>query len=327
MKSTLFSLEDAQNLINAGFKGIVASDESLLKQLPKGEWIGGTMPYFMSEEGGTTTKEKVLMSELDSRFDIHQINTYTADQLDNIFSDYPEWGASFIIIPALSKCADLYPRVVEHNSKAFMSPIIGWGSGVLWEDVGKISPKIIDGRDGSLYDDRVIVMHCNLPQNVTANIGTINIIEPSGPKITFPEYSTELTDALIDGEKRNIYDFLKERNSTIAQAFVTNIRGEKVNLTIKSINDDTKSVTTWNPVNPAYEYQHSDPIDNYEELFEKELENKSGAFAYNCNCLYNYFFCNLDGKKIGDVTGVISFGEIGYISLNQTFVYLTLEED
>jgi len=327
MKSILYSLSDAQNLISNGFKGIVAADEKLLKQLPNGDWIGGTMPYFMSEEGGTVTKEKVLMSQLDPQIEINHINTYAEEELDKIFDEYPEWGVSFIIIPGLSNCAERYPTVVENNPKAFISPIMGWASGVLWEEVTEMTAKIIDGREGSLYNERVIVMHCDLPESITPQVGTINIIEPTGPKIRFPEYSRELSDAIIDGKKGNIYDYIKSRDSSIAQAFVTNIRGEVINMSIKSINDDTKTISVWNPANPDYEYQHSDPIDNYEERFEQELKKLGGGISYNCNCLYNFLFGNLNGKKIGDITGIITFGEIAYLSLNQTFVYLTLNND
>ena len=40
-------------------------DERLLTQLPKGNWIGGTIPYLMTDErGGLTTRDQVLVQQL-----------------------------------------------------------------------------------------------------------------------------------------------------------------------------------------------------------------------------------------------------------------------
>jgi len=43
----LFGLQDVTKMINTGHRMILAGDEELLKKLPKGNWIGGTIPYFM----------------------------------------------------------------------------------------------------------------------------------------------------------------------------------------------------------------------------------------------------------------------------------------
>ena len=43
-----------------------------------------------------------------------------------------------------------------------------------------------------------------------------------------------------------------------------------------------------------------------------------------CNCILNFLHANLEGKKSGDVATAMTFGEIAYMLLNQTFVYLTV---
>src|SRR2546422_5487311 len=43
----------------------VAGDERLLAQLPKGNWVGGTIPYLMTDEdGGLTTRDSLMVQEL-----------------------------------------------------------------------------------------------------------------------------------------------------------------------------------------------------------------------------------------------------------------------
>jgi len=39
----------------------------------------------------------------------------------------------------------------------------------------------------------------------------------------------------------------------------------------------------------------------------------------------NYLYSGLEGKKTGNVTGPITFGEVAYQLLNQTMVYMTIE--
>ena len=48
--------------------------------------------------------------------------------------------------------------------------------------------------------------------------------------------------------------------------------------------------------------------------------------VFTCNCILNYLYANLEGKKTGSIVGPITFGEIAYMLLNQTMVYLTFED-
>ena len=58
----LRTLEETVSLIEEGRILHIAADESLLCRLPKGKWIGGTTPYFISEEGGIFTKERLFVN-------------------------------------------------------------------------------------------------------------------------------------------------------------------------------------------------------------------------------------------------------------------------
>ncbi|MBC6409190.1 MAG: hypothetical protein GDA42_01840 [Ekhidna sp.] len=327
MKNKLYTLEEAKEILGKGQTAVVGAEEDLLSQLPPGNWIGGTIPYFMDEEGGTISKEKVFLNLLNAPIKINKIKTYEEDVLSTIFDDYPEWGVSFIILPGLSSCAYRYPFAVKESNDVFKSPIIGWASGVLWEKVGEKTPKVIDGNTGRFYDNQALVMHCDLPSNITPVLGIINIQEPEGSYLEFEEEITEVKEAVIDGEKQNVYDYFKSRGMDTDRPIITNVNGSLINTSILAYNDEAKTVTFATPVWPGYKYQISKPLSDYEEKFEKEYKAIEEQIHFNCNCLYNYFFGNLEGKKTGDVTGLITFGEVAYLMLNQTMVYLTLEED
>ena len=327
MKNKLYTLEEAKEILSQGSTAIVGAEEHLLSQLPLGNWIGGTIPYFMDEEGGTVSKEKVFLNLLNDPIKLNKIKTYEEDALSTIFDDYPDWGVSFIIIPGLSSCLNSYSLVARESKDVFKSPIIGWASGVLLEEIGKKTPKVVDGKTGKFYDNQALVMHCDLPSNTTPVLGIINIQEPEGPYLEFGEGATEVKECIIDGKKRNIYDYFKSEGIGLDQPLINDVNGSSLNTSILDYDDEAKTVKFYVPVSPKHKYQISKPLSDYEEKFEKEYKAIKEQIHFSCNCILNYLFAKLEGKKTGDVTGFITFGEIAYLILNQTMAYLTLEKD
>ena len=49
MKNTLYTVHEETEKINAGKALLLAGDDNVLAQLPKGKWIAGTITYFMTE--------------------------------------------------------------------------------------------------------------------------------------------------------------------------------------------------------------------------------------------------------------------------------------
>lgn len=60
---TLFNREEAIEIIRAGKVLSIAGDIDFLKSLPTGNWIGGSIPYFMSEKGGMCSKDFCQITE------------------------------------------------------------------------------------------------------------------------------------------------------------------------------------------------------------------------------------------------------------------------
>ena len=56
----LMSIEAASEMIRRGLPLSVAGPEAVLDRLPQGQWIGGTIPYFMVEEGGVVVQDERL---------------------------------------------------------------------------------------------------------------------------------------------------------------------------------------------------------------------------------------------------------------------------
>ena len=58
----LMSIDEAALLVRGSGSYTVAGEEALLRRLPRGRWIGGTIPYFMRPE--TIAGSVALMKEL-----------------------------------------------------------------------------------------------------------------------------------------------------------------------------------------------------------------------------------------------------------------------
>src|SRR5436309_13947637 len=79
----------------------VAGDERLLAQLPQGNWIGGTIPYLMTDEdGGLTTRDSLMVQELvtDERAAPH-IEVYDANTIARVTQDAPPNGYTYPKMP------------------------------------------------------------------------------------------------------------------------------------------------------------------------------------------------------------------------------------
>ncbi|GKT29233.1 hypothetical protein ADUPG1_005203, partial [Aduncisulcus paluster] len=65
-------------------------------------------------------------------------------------------------------------------------PLVGWISGVLLDDLGKVKPKALSGATGNSYEEEALVMHVDLLPGKTIDVGIVNIFEQGdGDTLTF----------------------------------------------------------------------------------------------------------------------------------------------
>ena len=77
----LLTVQAASELIRRGLTLTLAGPESALDQLPSGNWIGGTIPYFMVADGGVVANEgKVFVNDLSGVGQV-TFSSYGADEL------------------------------------------------------------------------------------------------------------------------------------------------------------------------------------------------------------------------------------------------------
>src|SRR6266568_4697964 len=197
MSQHLFSVEKVEALIRRGAGLLLAGDESLLRRLPPGNWIGGTIPYFMAEGGGCVDHQRIFVNELPAGLEVTGIRRYGDGDIERIYSDLPTNGFGVLIAPKYDGFA--------------MRPLIGWISGVHLSELGRVTPKVFDGNSSEALDQQAVVMHVALPPGKVAEIGILNIFKESdGPAITFPTSGFAASTVEVDGRPCNLAEFIEE---------------------------------------------------------------------------------------------------------------------
>ncbi|MDR7307964.1 DUF6976 family protein [Rhodoferax saidenbachensis] len=323
----LISIGAAAELIRSGASLSLAGPESALDQLPTGNWIGGTIPYFMVVGGGTVVTEgKVFATDLSHLGEVH-IACYGPDALAGIVKNAPDNGFSLTIIPAGGQCHQRYAAEASNNPDAFLKPTVGWISGVHLSDLGRICPKVYDGRTATKYEDRAVVAYVGLPADKMASLEIVNLFEPDdGDVLRFSETSFQVRECEVNGERVDLAQYLRSRGLDHGKLpLVGDFAGAHVNVSLQSIDDAKGLVNLYAPVFPGVDYHLAKPVPDYAGAFRARLaEVDPAGVVLGCNCILNFLYGELEGKAIGGVQGPVTFGEIAYQLLNQTLVMIRI---
>jgi hypothetical protein len=326
MTQCLMSVDEAAHKISGGRPLLVAGDEQLLRQRPAGNWIGGTIPYFMAIDGGLFTQASVFVTELPDVVTETSIGVYDEESLQNVYRDLPNNGFGIIIVPAFSGVHLSFALNAPNYSEFATKPLIGWVAGVALSDVATETAKVFDGRTGTAHERHALVMRAALPAAKGADIGIVNIFrQGDGDTLVFPETTFGASDVVVNGERRNFAEYLKEREWDIRLPLVADYSGAMINVSIQRIEETENKVYFYAPVFRGAKYRQAQPVHNYTEVFTAQVSRGvSGTPALACNCVLNYLYSELEGKQTGPCVGPYTFGEVAYQLLNQTMAYLTV---
>jgi hypothetical protein len=323
MKNSLLSVAEAGALIEDGQVLMIAGSEGALSRLPRGRWIGGTTAYFMAADGGVVETEQVFCTAIDEAAEV-RIASYDADQLPGLVD--PAFGAGFIglLIPAFSDVHRAYAMNSMSYSGIFNQPVAGWITGVLLSDLGKTTPKVFNGGTGEVLADKAVALHVRLPADRTATLDIVNLFEQGdGDTIVFTKSGFEGTDCLVNGAACNFARYVTDKAIDTQLPIIANYAGAMINVSIQSVDREAGVVKFYAPVVDGVSYRFARPVADYVDTFTQKAGH-GGRGEFSCNCILNFLYAGLEGKKTGDYWGPITFGEIAYILLNQTLVRLKI---
>lgn len=326
MSGRLHTIPEVRRRIEAGEALLLAGDAALLADLPTGRWIGGSIPYFMSDDGGQVTKEGIYVDQLPAQVSDVRIERYESLDLDRFVEDRFDNGFSVVILPATSEVHLRYASDASSYPGLFLQPVVGWVAGVHLDDLGEESPKAFDGAAGIGTSEAAVVLHAELPDGVLASVDIVNLFaQGQGPTLTFDDTGFSQETVHIDGEARNFAEYLNEIGHDARLPLVADYFGAMVNASFQHVPDDGAAVDLYAPVFKGVDYRLADPVGDYVGEFEAALPTDVSP-TFSCNCILNFVYSELEGKRTGAITGPITFGEIAYQLLNQTMVYLTIHD-
>jgi hypothetical protein len=330
MRQTISTVADVKKQIEAGRKLLLAGDEDALRQLPKGDWLAGTIPYFISgDQGGMVSRDMICATDITDVVTSFEIVAYDQNNLARVYSEGPAHGFSFILIPAASK-THLSFALNAPNYKDFgVRPLIGWVAGVHLSDLGKKTPKVINGQNGAVLEEGALVLQAQLPQGKAAEIGIINLFEQGdGDILTFNTDDFAAKDVMVNGERRNLSAYIVKNKLDTKLPLVADYYGALVNISFQDVDEVEGMVKFYAPVFSGIRYKHARPVADYVKSFNEQLSKECDIdpqrLVFSCNCILNYLYSELEGKKTEPFTGPVTFGEIAYQLLNQTLVYLEI---
>ncbi len=327
LNQVLYDVAQVKRMITEGRKLILAGDESALGRLPEGHWIGGTIPYFITEKGGLMTRDRIHVTELPPYIKQVAVRTYSAETVSTLYAGTPKNGLSILIIPAGSNAHLNFALKAPAQKNFALGPLFGWIAGVHVDEIGKKKAKVIFGEKLRVMEDGAVAMHITLPEDCYADLNIINIFKQgSGDLITFPADGFKAGDAMINGKKRNFAEYVAEAKLDTRLPLVANYSGAMINVSFQGIDKAAREVSLYAPVFRGIEYRHAAPIGNYVNEFMSGLPREgTGNVFFSCNCILNYLYSQLEGKRMGGITGPTTFGEIAYQLLNQTLAYVRIE--
>lgn len=328
MSATMHGLADVQAMIRAGKPLMVAGDEALLRQLPAGAWIGGTIPYFLDAAGGVCTRDAIQVTPLPELVTGVRIERYDLARLPRVYAEGAADGYSLIVLPGLSPVHLAFGLDAPTYEQFGVRPLVGWVSGVHLSDLGKVSPKVFDGRTAEAVEDAAVVMRVGLPAGKVADAGIVNIFEPGdGPTFVFDQDGFSARDVRVDGAPANFAAYAQEHGLDTRLPLVADYAGARINVSFQAVDAASGEVKFYAPVVRGVEYRHARPIDDYVSAFTRALPGgQVEGLAFACNCVLNFVHSELEGKPTGPIAGPVTFGEVAYQLLNQTLAYVKVED-
>ena len=319
MTPGLYTVEEVSAMILEGKRLLLAGDDILLSQLPKGDWIGGTTPYFiLYPEQMITSFEKIFVYSLPDFIDEIKICEYDSSNIKNIYNEAPQNGFTVLIMPFGSPVLMEYALNAPDYQNFARYPVCGWVAGQPIDILATKQSYTVSGVSSVLYSDKAVAMHISLPANKYAEICTFNPFEQgSGDVITFDTCGFVVKDAVINGVKRNFAEYINETKIDIKFPLVANYSGAMMNILCFEVKADEVYLSV--PVVEQIEYRFARKGQNPSD---PDITNNSVAFSISC--VSNFLSTEMCGNYIKYMNGPAVFGEIAYQLVNQTTVYVSI---
>ena len=321
MLKGLHTPEEVSEMIRAGNSLLLAGDAKLLSQLPAGNWIGGTTPYFiLYPENRTTSFDKIFVNRLPDFITAAEVREYDETNIKNIFKDGAQKGFTVVVMPFASQVAVEYSLNATNYENFAAHPVCGWLTGLPLDIIMTEKSHCASGIGPNLFTDKAVAMHVTLPESKYAEIKIFNpYIQGDGDSITFEENNLIVKDALINGEKRNFAEYLRGIGYDMLMPLVANYSGAMINVVVCAIDGEVVPMSA--PVFSHVDYRIAKVDD---QIVEPSLI--SDKIVFSVTCIGNFIQPDICAQFLRKMNGPVVYGEIAYQQMGQTTVYVTVDD-
>lgn len=121
--------------------------------------------------------------------------------------------------------------------------------------------------------------------------------------------------------------YLEQNGVDTRLPLVADMYGVMANTSFRDVDLENNLVRFYAPVFEGIEYKVAAPVSDYIQTYNNLVHQYSDQRCFfSCNCILNYIYADLEGQPLQNLTGPMTFGEIAYQLLNQTLVYLRIED-
>ncbi len=320
MRKGLFSPKEVSQMISPDNFLILAGSEKALAELPRGNWIAGTTPYFILDScEKVISQDLIFVNQLPDFITGAEIQEYDAASIRNIYADAPDNGFTMLILPNESEVLFEYALNAPNYAKFACSPVCGWVSGQLSEEMAEKPALAASGIHAGFTKDRAVAMHVSLPPDKYAEIKIFSPFKTKAePVIVFDRDGWTQKEAVINGVRHNFAAYLSENKIDTAYPLVADYAGAQICVSFLKTENDT--VFAYAPLFKGPEYRLSELDSEAREMLLPE----SDCIVCSLSCILNFQHPEMCGKYLDRMHGPVTFGEIAYQLVNQTTVYLTV---
>jgi hypothetical protein len=308
-------------MILAGDKLLLAGDAKLLSLLPAGDWIAGSTPFFiLYPENRTTSFDTIFVNRLPDFVTKVEIREYDETNIQSIFNDGPQNGFTVLIMPFASPVAVEYSINATNYANFAAYPVCGWLSGQPLDVIFTEKSYTASGAGPSISSEKGVAMHITLPENKYAEIHIFNPYKQgNGDNITFEESSLMVKDAIVNGEKRNFAEYLREIGYDMQMPLVADYSGAMINDVICAIEGPEVPMSA-----PVFKYMDYRLGVVDDKIVEPTL--MSEKIVFSATCIGNFIQPHICEQYLKKMNGPVVYGEIAYQQVGQTTVYVTVDD-
>jgi hypothetical protein len=321
MTQGLFTTEEVSAMILAGHNLLLAGDAKLLSQLPAGNWIGGSTPFFiLYPENRTTSYDKIFVNQLPDFVTKTEIREYDETNIQSIFNDAPQNGFTVLIMPFASPVAVEYSINATNFADFAAKPVCGWLSGQPLEIIMTEKSYTASGIGPCISSEKGVAMHITLPESKYAEIHIFNPYKQgNGDSIMFEENSLMVKEAIINGVKRNFAEYLREIGYDMLMPLVANYSGAMINDVICAMDGDVVPMSA-----PVFKYLDYRIAVVDDAIVEPSL--LSEKIVFSVTCIGNFIQPDICAQYLRKMNGPVVYGEIAYQQVGQTTVYVIVDD-